>query len=61
MSAVTHDVVLKPRKGKKRNKGVAALRTLRRAIARRKLEQMRDDELLREQLYDVFEDNGDSD
>ena len=60
MSAVTHDVVLKPKKGKKRNKGVAALRTLRRALARRKLEQMRDEELLREQIYDVFEDVDDS-
>ena len=61
MSAVTRDVVLKPRKGKKHNKGVAALRTLRRALARRKLEEMRDEELLQEQLYDVFEDHGESD
>ena len=61
MSAVTHDVVLKPGKSRKRNKGVAALRMLRRALARRKLEQMRDDELLKEQIYDVFEDNGDTD
>ena len=60
MSAVTHDVVLKPKRGKKRNKGVAALRTLRRALARRKLEQMRDEELLKEQIYDVFEDVDDS-
>ena len=60
MSAVTHDVVLKPKAGKKRNKGVAALRTLRRALARRKLEQMRDEELLKEQIYDVFEDVDDS-
>ena len=61
MSAVTHDVVLKPRKGKKRNKGVAALRKLRRALARKKLEEMRDEELLQEQIYDVFEDHGESD
>jgi hypothetical protein len=61
MSAVTHDVVLNPKKGKKRNKGVAALRKLRRALARRKLEEMRDEELLQEQIYDVFEDHGESD
>ncbi len=61
MSAVTRDVVLKPKKEKKRSKGVAALRAIRRAIARRKLEEMRDEELLQEQLYDVFEDNGESD
>ena len=60
MSVVTHDTVLKrkPRKKrKKRGKGEAAMRTLRRALARRTLEQMRDDELLHEQIYDVFEDD----
>ena len=56
MSAVIHDVVLKPKAKKKRNKGNKALRSLRRAMARRKLEQMRDEELLQEQIYDVFED-----
>jgi len=60
MSTVTHDVVLKPKARKKRNKGVAALRAIRRALARRKLEQMRDEELLKEQIYDVFEDTDDS-
>lgn len=60
MSAVTHDVVLKPKADKKRKKGTAALRALRRALARRKLEQIRDEELLQEQIYDVFEDKGDS-
>jgi len=55
MSAVTHDVVLKPKAGKKRKKGTAALRALRKALARRKLEQIRDEELLQEQIYDVFE------
>jgi len=57
MSAVTHDVILKrkPRK-KRRKKGEAALRSLRRALARRQLEQMRDDEILNQQIYDVFED-----
>ena len=56
MSAVTHDVVLKRKPRKKRGKGEAALRSLRRAMARRKLEQMREDEILQEQIYDVFEE-----
>jgi len=57
MSAVTNDVALKKRKpGKKRRKGVAALRSIRRALARRKLEEMREDKLLSEQIYDVFAD-----
>jgi len=56
MSAVTHDIVRKAKSGKRRKKGVAALRKLRRALARRKLEQMRDEELLQEQIYDVFGD-----
>ena len=60
MSAVIHDAILKPKTGKKRSKGSKALRTLRRALARRKLEQMRDDELLKEQIYDVFEDSGET-
>jgi hypothetical protein len=57
MSATTQDAIpgkIKRRKG--RRKGVAALRKLRHALARRKLEEMRDDELLKEQLYDVFND-----
>jgi len=57
MSAVTHDVVLKRKPRKKRRKGEAALRSLRRALARRQLEQMRDDEILNQQIYDVFEDD----
>jgi hypothetical protein len=56
MSVVTHDVILKRKPRKKRGKGEAALRTLRRALARRTLEQMREDEILHEQIYDVFED-----
>ena len=56
MSAVIHDVVLKSKADKKPRKGSKALRMLRRALARRTLEQMRDDELLKEQIYDVFED-----
>ena len=59
MSVVTHDVVLKRKPGKKRRKGMAALRKLRRALARKKLEEMRDDELLKEQIYDVFADEDD--
>jgi hypothetical protein len=57
MSAVTHDVILKRKPRKKRRKGEAALRSLRRALARRQLEQMREDEILNEQIYDVFEDD----
>lgn len=59
MSTATHDVILKKSGKKKRSKSNKALRTLRRALARRKLERMRDDELLQEQIYDVFEDAGD--
>jgi hypothetical protein len=57
MSAVTHDVIPKRKPRKKRRKGEAALRSLRRALARRKLEQMREEEILHEQIYDVFEDD----
>ncbi|MEZ5542706.1 MAG: hypothetical protein R3F42_11750 [Pseudomonadota bacterium] len=57
MSAVTQDVVPKKKRGrKKRRKGMAALKALRKALARRKLEMMQEDELLKEQLYDVFAD-----
>jgi len=56
MSVVTHDAVLKRKPGKKRRKGMAALRKIRRALARKKLEEMHEDELLQEQIYDVFAD-----
>ena len=57
MSVATHDGVLKKRKSRRgRRKGVAALRKLRQALARRKLEEMRDEEMLREQIYDVLAD-----
>ena len=56
MSAVTHDVILKRKPGKKRRKGMATLRKIRRALARKKLEEMHEDELLQEQIYDVFAD-----
>jgi hypothetical protein len=60
MAVVTEDDLLdgKPKK-RKRRKGMAALKKLRRAVARRKLESMRDDELLKEQIYDVFADEED--
>jgi hypothetical protein len=57
MSAVTQDVVPKKKRGrKKRRKGMAALKALRKALARRKLEMMQEDAELKEQLYDVFAD-----
>ena len=59
MSAVTHDVVLKSKSGKRRRKSESALRKLRNALARRKLEEMHEDELLQEQIYDVFADPDD--
>jgi hypothetical protein len=59
MSAVTEDVVLKKKPRKKRAKGVAALRKLRRALARKKLEEMREEEILKENIYDVFADEDD--
>jgi hypothetical protein len=60
MSAVTPDVIIDSKPGKKRRKGIAALRKLRNALARRKLEEMREEELLKEQIYDVFADPEDS-
>jgi len=57
MSAVTQDVVPKRKNNrKKRRKGMAAMKALRKALARRKLEIMQEDALLKEQLYDVFAD-----
>ena len=57
MSAVTHEKKKKKRKpGKRRRKGAAALKALRKALARRKLEEMRDEEILKEQIHDVFAD-----
>jgi hypothetical protein len=40
---------------------MAALRKLRQAMARKKLEEMHEDELLKEQIYDVFADEEGSD
>lgn len=56
MSVVTHDVILKDKPRRKRRKGIAALRKLRRALARKKLEEIQEDQRLKEQLYDVFAD-----
>ncbi|MDH3901002.1 MAG: hypothetical protein OEU51_08150 [Gammaproteobacteria bacterium] len=57
MSVVTQDTVLEKRKSRKgRRKGVAALKKMRRAMARRRLEEMREEEQLQEQIYDVFAD-----
>jgi len=56
MSAVTHDVIVKRSKGKKRRKSMSALRKIRAAMARRKLEEMHEEEILKEQIYDVFAD-----
>lgn len=59
MSAVTQDVIGKKKQPrKKRRKGLASLKAMRAAIARHKLELMQEDALLREQLYDVFADEG---
>ena len=58
MSAVTHDVIEKARTGKKRRKSLSALRKIRNALARRKLEEMHEEELLQEQIYDVFAEAG---
>ena len=60
MSAVTPDVIIDRKPGKKRRKGLAALRKIRNALARRKLEEMHEEELLKEQIYDVFADPEDS-
>ncbi|MGD2057029.1 MAG: hypothetical protein PVJ15_09505 [Gammaproteobacteria bacterium] len=59
MSVATHDSVLGKRKrkggkGKGRRKGVASLKAMRRALARRRLEEMREEEDLKAQIYDVL-------
>jgi endonuclease YncB( thermonuclease family) len=57
MSAVTHDVIPEKKRGrKKRRKGMAALKALRAAIARRQVEVRQEDIWLQEQLFDVFAD-----
>lgn len=58
MAVVTQDDLLtsRPRKKKGRKKGMAALRKLKRALARRELEIRREDEELKAQIYDVFAD-----
>ena len=59
MSAVTQDVVPKTKTRKKRTKGVAALRKIRRALARKKLEEMHEEKVLKDNIYDVFSDEDD--
>jgi hypothetical protein len=60
MSVATHDTALGKRKGSKggkgRRKGLASLKALRRALARRRLEEMREEEVLKAQIYDVLTD-----
>jgi len=57
MSAITRDVAgSRKNTRKKRRKGMATLKALRAAMARRKLEVMQEDAQLKEQLYDVFAD-----
>ena len=59
MSAVTEDVVLKRKPRKKRANGMAALRKIRRALARKKLEEMHEEKVLQENIYYVFADEDD--
>ena len=56
MSVVTHDTLLKGKRRKGRPKGATALKKLRRALARRRLEEMREEEALKEQILDVLAD-----
>jgi hypothetical protein len=59
MSAVTEDVIPKRKPRKKRGKGIAALRKIRRALARKKLEEMHEEQVLKENIYDVFAEDDD--
>lgn len=57
MAVTTHDTVFqaKPRRG--RAKGMAAIRKLRHALARRRLEEIKEEKNLQENIYDVFADD----
>lgn len=57
MAVTTHDTVFETRPRKGRSKGMAAIRKLRRALARRRLEEMREEKDLQENIYDVFSDD----
>jgi hypothetical protein len=59
MSVVTEDVIQRRRPRKMRSKGIAALRKIRRALARKKLEEMHEEQVLKENIYDVFADGDD--
>jgi hypothetical protein len=56
MSVVTHDVVLKRKTRRKRRKNLATLRKMRQALARKRIEEMEEEQRLKEHLYDVFVD-----
>lgn len=57
MAVTTHDTVFKTKPRRGRSKGMAAIRKLRRALARRRLEEMREEKDLQENIYDVFADD----
>jgi hypothetical protein len=59
MSVVTEDVIQRRRPRKMRGKGMAALRKIRQALARKKLEEMHEEQVLKENIYDVFADGDD--
>jgi hypothetical protein len=56
MTRVRNRSLFGRKSGRARRKGEAALKALRKAIARRKLEQYREAKVLRDNLYDVFSD-----
>ncbi len=57
MAVTTHDTVFKTKPRRGRSKGMAAIRKLRQALARRRLEEMREERELQENIYDVFADD----
>lgn len=57
MAVTTHDTVFQTRPRRGRSKGMAAIRKLRRALARRRLEEIREDKDLQENIYDVLADD----
>ena len=59
MSAVTEDIIPKKKYRKKRGEGKDALRKIRRALARKKLEEMHEEKVLKENIYDVFAEDDD--
>lgn len=57
MAVTTHDTVFQIKPRRRRSKGMAAIRKLRRALARRRLEEMQEEKVLQENIYDVFADD----